>query len=114
MFKGLKDRREKLRASIARVVVNEGGGRSIKTHTWLLFEDRIETHDGVFPLDPSARAEVVDNRRATGLLGHGASGDVYLQVSGEKFAAVGFLTAAQTAAAVRFATQVEAQAKRSG
>jgi Short C-terminal domain len=111
-------RREKVKDSIARVQVSEGGfGGSF----WYLYPDSIETHDGIYPLSYEVTA-TVDNEvkrqfapgkaLAIGVFGLTKKrGEVYITVEGHKFHSFGTVTFRNEKAARKFAAKVNSTAR---
>jgi len=114
-----RSRREKVKDSIARVQVEEGGfGGSF----WYLYSDGIETHDGVFPLSKEVTA-TVDNEvkrqfapaklLAFGVLGATKKrGDIYLTVEGYSFHSFATVTFRNAKGARNFAAKVNGVARQ--
>jgi large subunit ribosomal protein L7/L12 len=114
-----RSRREKVKDSIARVQVEEGGfGGSF----WYLYSDSIETHDGVFPLSKEVTA-TVDNEvkqqfapaklLALGVLGATKKrGEIYLTVEGHSFHCFATVTFRNVKGARNFAAKVNGIARQ--
>lgn len=114
-----RSRRQKVKDSIARVQVQEGGfGGSF----WYLYEDSLETHDGVFPLSNEVTA-TVDNEvkrqfapgklLALGVLGATKKrGEIYLTVEGNSFHSFGTVTFRNEKGARKFAAKVNSVARQ--
>jgi hypothetical protein len=114
-----RSRRQKVKDSIARVQVEEGGfGGSF----WYLYSDSVETHDGVFPLSKEVTA-TVDNEvkqqfapaklLALGVLGATKKrGGVYLTVEGYNFHSFATVTFRNEKAARKFAARLNGVARQ--
>jgi len=114
-----RSRRQKVKDSIARVQVQEGGfGGSF----WYLYSDSLETHDGVFSLSNEVTA-TVDNEvkrqfapgklLALGVLGATKKrGEIYLTVEGQNFHSFGTVTFRNEKGARKFAAKVNSVARQ--
>jgi Short C-terminal domain len=113
-----RSRRQKVRESIARVQIEEGGfGGSF----WYLFPDSIETHEGVFPLSHEVTATVDNEVRrqfapgkalALGIFGLTKKrGSIYITVEGHNFHSFGTITFRNEKGARKFAAKVNSVAR---
>src|SRR4051812_10891086 len=113
-----RSRREKVKDSLARLQVSEGGfGGSF----WYLYSDSVETHDGTFPLTNEVTA-TVDNEvkrqfapaklLAIGVLGATKKrGQIYITVEGHNFHSFGTVTFRNETGAKKFAARVNGVAR---
>jgi Short C-terminal domain len=114
-----RSRRQKVKDSIARVQIQEGGfGGSF----WYLYSDSLETHDGVFPLSNEVTATVENEVKrqfapgkllALGVLGATKKrGEIYLTVEGNNFHSFGTVTFRNEKGARKFAAKVNSVARQ--